>query len=74
MKFNFHTHKYHKCPILGGQSISTSLMIDSLFSPGIHPWYIVEGQMKAIWIIETKLQESNCLAIGECGLDKVEIR
>jgi TatD DNase family protein len=39
---------------------------------GIHPWYIVEGRMESdLQIIESKLQQSNCLAIiGECGLDK----
>lgn len=41
------------------------------YSIGIHPWYIVEDRVEAdLAIIEGKLIESNCLAIGECGLDK----
>ena len=41
------------------------------YSIGIHPWYIVEERLEAdLEIIENKLQESNCLALGECGLDK----
>ena len=41
------------------------------YSIGIHPWYIVEDRFEAnLRIIESKLKETNCLAIGECGLDK----
>jgi TatD DNase family protein len=41
------------------------------YSIGIHPWYIVGDRLKAdLAIIESKLQEKNCLALGECGLDK----
>ncbi|WP_281239549.1 TatD family hydrolase [Flavobacterium praedii] len=45
------------------------------YSIGIHPWYIDEQRLEAdLEIIENKLQEPNCLALGECGLDKrVEI-
>ena len=42
------------------------------YSIGIHPWYIDEIQLESdLQIIETKLQDNNCLAIGECGLDKI---
>jgi TatD DNase family protein len=41
------------------------------YSIGIHPWYIVEERIEAdLEIIARQLQEKNCLAIGECGLDK----
>lgn len=41
------------------------------FSIGIHPWYINEDSWQAeLTIIEEKLQLENCLALGECGLDK----
>lgn len=45
------------------------------YSIGIHPWYIVEDRINVdLAIIESKLELENCLAIGECGLDKrVEI-
>jgi TatD DNase family protein len=45
------------------------------YSIGIHPWYIVENRVdEDLAIIESKLELENCLAIGECGLDKrVEI-
>jgi TatD DNase family protein len=41
------------------------------YSIGIHPWYITEDRIDDdLKIIEDKLQTENCLAIGECGLDK----
>lgn len=43
----------------------------SFFSIGIHPWYIDAGNLEEnLKIIEEKLQLTNCLALGECGLDK----
>ncbi|MGK0457336.1 MAG: TatD DNase family protein, partial [Polaribacter sp.] len=42
------------------------------FSIGIHPWYIKPlNAEKELLIIEEKLQDKNCFALGECGLDKV---
>ncbi|MFV8333504.1 TatD family hydrolase [Flavobacterium sp. GSP14] len=42
-----------------------------VYSIGIHPWFIVEERLASdLDILETKLQETNCLAVGECGLDK----
>ncbi len=41
------------------------------FSIGIHPWYIDEENLESeLAIIEKALQDKNCLAIGECGVDK----
>ena len=41
------------------------------FSIGIHPWYINEETwQQELKIIEEKLALKNCLALGECGLDK----
>lgn len=41
------------------------------YSTGIHPWYIEEGRIESdLQIIESKLKLPNCLAVGECGLDK----
>ncbi|KAF5297934.1 hypothetical protein FQR65_LT19644 [Abscondita terminalis] len=38
---------------------------------GIHPWYIVADRVEDdLAVIEEKIQTSNCLAVGECGLDK----
>ncbi|MDP2161012.1 MAG: TatD family hydrolase [Flavobacterium sp.] len=41
------------------------------YSIGIHPWYINENRLDSdLQIINQKLSLSNCLALGECGLDK----
>ena len=41
------------------------------YSIGIHPWYIDENRLDSdLEVIEEKLNLDECLAIGECGLDK----
>ncbi len=41
------------------------------FSIGIHPWYIDEKSFAVdLEMMELQMQMENCLAIGECGLDK----
>jgi TatD DNase family protein len=41
------------------------------YSIGIHPWYIDESRLDSdLQLINEKLSLSNCLALGECGLDK----
>ena len=72
--FNFHTHRYtSQATILElvnqyPQEFNGSF---PFYSIGIHPWYISESRLaEDLKIIEEKLQTSNCLAIGECGLDK----
>ncbi len=72
--FNFHTHKYtNQSDVLElvnqyPQEFDASI---PFYSIGIHPWYIVEDRVESdLEIMESKLQEMNCLAIGECGLDK----
>lgn len=72
--FNFHTHQFTN------QSNVVELVNQypkdfdetiSFYSIGIHPWYIEENRIdEDLRIIEEKLQTLNCLAIGECGLDK----
>lgn len=72
--FNFHTHQFTN------QSNVLELVnqypqeFDSaipFYSIGIHPWHIKKNEIDLeLKIIEDKLQSKNCLAIGECGLDK----
>ena len=41
------------------------------YSIGVHPWQIVESRLDDdLSILESKLEFENCLAVGECGLDK----
>jgi TatD DNase family protein len=72
--FNLHTHKAtNQTNILElvnqyPQEFDATI---PYYSIGIHPWFIVEERIEAdLVIIESKLQEASCLAVGECGLDK----
>ncbi|CAD0008797.1 TatD family hydrolase [Flavobacterium salmonis] len=72
--FNFHTHQFTNNPDIlelvnqYPQDFDASI---PFYSIGIHPWYIVENRIDAhLKIIEEKLKQNKCLAIGECGLDK----
>ncbi|MFD2943075.1 TatD family hydrolase [Flavobacterium notoginsengisoli] len=72
--FNFHTHQFsNQSNILELVNQYPKDFDESIpfYSIGIHPWYIEENRIDDdLKIIEEKLQTQNCLAIGECGLDK----
>ncbi|MGL4582552.1 MAG: TatD family hydrolase [Flavobacterium sp.] len=74
MKINVHTHHYiqttdsvevlNQYPTTVDKSVPT-------YSVGIHPWYIdITSLDEELKQLETVIQEDNCIAIGECGLDK----
>lgn len=73
MLYNLHTHKAS-----GNDNVFEVVnrypyeVIDvPFFSAGIHPWHIDENRLdEHLAIIEERLQMPNCLALGECGLDK----
>ncbi|WP_374504919.1 TatD family hydrolase [Flavobacterium sp.] len=72
--FNLHTHIYtNQDNVLELVNQYPQEFTDTIpnYSIGIHPWFIVEDRIEAdLAIIESKLKESSCLAVGECGLDK----
>lgn len=72
--FNLHTHRFTS-------SIEILELVNQYpwefdatipnYSIGIHPWYVDENRLENdLKIIEEKLQLKECLALGECGLDK----
>jgi TatD DNase family protein len=72
--FNLHTHKFTNqetvLELVNQYPQEFDASIPN-YSIGIHPWYINEERLELDFqIIESKLQEPNCLALGECGLDK----
>jgi len=74
MKYNIHTHhpQYSMDTLeLVNQDLSRVDFSIPHFSLGIHPWYIVEAKIEEQlnWL-EANLNHPNCLALGECGLDK----
>ncbi|WP_343706557.1 TatD family hydrolase [Flavobacterium sp.] len=72
--FNLHTHQFtNQSDVLElvNQYPKDFDVSIPFYSIGIHPWYIDESRLdEDLKIIEEKLQTKNCLAIGECGLDK----
>jgi TatD DNase family protein len=71
---NLHTHKFTNQDTVLELVNQYPKEFDAeipFYSIGIHPWYIDEQRLETdLQIIERKLQEPNCLALGECGLDK----
>jgi TatD DNase family protein len=71
---NLHTHKFTNQDTILELVNQYPQEFDAtipFYSIGIHPWYIDEERLEAdLKMIESKLQEPNCLALGECGLDK----
>ena len=72
--FNLHTHSYsNQEDVVELVNQYPQEFTDTFpnYSIGIHPWFIEEDRIEAdLAIIESKLKEPNCLAVGECGLDK----
>lgn len=72
--FNLHTHKFTNNPdvleLVNQYPWEFDVSIPN-YSIGIHPWYINENRLESdLKIMEEKLQLKECLALGECGLDK----
>lgn len=72
--FNLHTHKYTNSNEILELVNQYPWEFDATipnYSIGIHPWYIDENRLENdLKVIEEKLQLKECLALGECGLDK----
>lgn len=72
--FNLHTHKFTNNSDVLELVNQYPRQFDTTipnYSIGIHPWYIDENRLQSdLKIIDEKLQLKECLALGECGLDK----
>ena len=71
---NLHTHKFSNLSdvieVVNQYPWEFDASIPN-YSIGIHPWYIEKSRLESdLEIIKEKLQLSECLALGECGLDK----
>ena len=74
MLINLHTHQSNgfsnRLEIIN-QYPSDFKPTPKYYSIGIHPWYInPEAIDKELTVIDIKLAMEQCLALGECGLDK----
>ena len=72
--YNLHTHHYTDNPnVLELVNQYPWEFNESIpqYSIGIHPWHIVESRLSSdLKMIDKKLALPECLALGECGLDK----
>ena len=72
--FNLHTHQFTNQPDVLELVNQYPQEFDAaipFYSIGIHPLYIDENRLKSDFkIVEEKLALPECLALGECGLDK----
>jgi TatD DNase family protein len=71
---NLHTHKFSNnnvvLEIVNQYPWEFNVVIPN-YSIGIHPWHIDENRIELdLKIIAEKLLLKECLALGECGLDK----
>lgn len=50
----------------------TKSLNHSVYSAGIHPWYFKQENMEQYhFLLKQMVSNPNCIAIGECGLDKL---
>jgi TatD DNase family protein len=72
--FNLHTHQGTDQPDVLELVNQYPQEFDSaipFYSIGIHPLFIDENRLPSdVKILEQKIRMPNCLAVGECGLDK----
>ncbi len=72
--FNLHTHQFTNQPeVLELVNQYPQEFDDSIpfYSIGIHPLFIDENRLeKEFQVVDEKLALPECLALGECGLDK----
>ena len=72
--FNLHTHQFtHQSDVLElvNQYPQEFDEVIPFYSIGIHPLFIDEKRLESDFeIVEQKLVLTECLAVGECGLDK----
>jgi len=71
---DFHTHTKNKDSAVFSvlNTYPNSVKVTVPFSIGIHPWYLEENTLASdLKNVENSLQNKNCVALGECGLDKI---
>ncbi|WP_264521557.1 TatD family hydrolase [Flavobacterium sp. N1994] len=72
--FNLHTHKFTDNSTIMELVNQYPWEFDAtipFYSVGIHPWYIKEDRLESdLKTIAEKLALPQCLALGECGLDR----
>ena len=65
---DIHTHFYQRNSI---SILNAHSSLASLHSRGIHPWQVDDNYTSRLNKLESELQHSHCVALGEIGLDKM---
>lgn len=76
MYYNFHTHRFQTkeqqvISVLNNDLLSKIPVIHKPYSAGLHPWHINEYSDQHLINLQTAIAQKECIAIGECGLDKL---
>lgn len=72
--FDVHTHTFSKDKNVFSivNTYPNSLSFTQPFSIAMHPWFLKRDKIEEeLVLVENKLQNKNCFALGECGLDKL---
>lgn len=74
MHYNIHTHHFSKnseiIELVNQYPNEVNIELPN-FTVGIHPWHLNETTLlEDLTVIEHAIQQPNCKAVGECGLDK----
>jgi len=74
MHYNIHTHHFSNnseiVELVNQYPNEVNIELPN-FTVGIHPWYLNETTfLEDLAVIENVIQQPNCNAVGECGLDK----
>lgn len=77
MKYiNIHTHtivEEHNELHIFNHIVGKDSTFSKYFSAGIHPWHIDEKNLEAqLAKLRELVSQANCVAVGECGIDKVQ--
>lgn len=68
---NIHTHKKTENKAIQSIHLTEKTPLESQFSVGLHPWYLsAVSHTDFLMDLAKKMQHKNCVALGECGLDK----
>ncbi len=71
---NIHTHHFtdKNSLVIYNKNLDEQILDATYFSVGIHPWFIPQKKLTEQYqSLKKQLANSRCLALGECGLDKL---
>lgn len=69
--FDFHTHHNLGFDSIYNLNGNDTPAVDTFFSSGVHPWNLTANWNEDFRKVKTLSDYENCLAIGECGFDRI---